>query len=51
MKALQATMLSLAMAMGGLLCQAQDTTIPFRQIQRDAQLSATAAVPPDEQDG
>jgi hypothetical protein len=48
MKALQSTLLGLAVAMSGLMCQAQDTSIPFQEIQRDAQLSATSAVPASE---
>jgi hypothetical protein len=41
-------MLGLAIAMGGLACSAQDAKIPFRQIERDAQLSARATVPASE---
>jgi hypothetical protein len=48
MKTLQSTVLGLAVAMSGLMCQAQDTRIPFTQIQQEAQFSATAAVPPNE---
>ena len=45
MKALQSTVLGLAVAMSGPMCQAQDTSIPFREIQPDAQMFATSAVP------
>ena len=51
MNAVQGTMLSVAIALSGLACSAQDTTIPFRQIERNAQtpqLSASAAVPENE---
>jgi hypothetical protein len=41
-------MLGLAMAMGCLACSAQDATIPIRQIERDAQFSARAAMPAGE---
>jgi hypothetical protein len=43
MNAVNGTMLCLAAAMGALACAAQDATIPFRQIERDAQLSAELA--------
>ena len=51
MNAVQGTMLSLAIALSALACSAQDTTIPFRQIERNAQnpqLSASAALPENE---
>jgi hypothetical protein len=48
MKALCGTILSLAVAMGGPLCPAQNAKIPFKQIQRDVQLSASAAAPANE---
>ena len=48
MKALRGIMLSLAVAMGGLMCSAQKTKIPFTQIQRDAQFSASATMPANE---
>jgi hypothetical protein len=47
MKTAPGAILSLAIAMGGLFCSAQDATIPFRQIERDAQLSARLTVPAD----
>ena len=48
MNAVNGTMLCLAVAMGALTCSAQDATIPIRQIERDAQLSAKLAAPGDE---
>jgi hypothetical protein len=51
MNAAKATMLSLAMVLSGLACSAQDTTVPIRQIERDArnlQLSARATAPENE---
>ena len=45
MNAVNGTMLCLAVAMGALACSAQDATIPIRQIERDAQLSAKLATP------
>ena len=48
MNAVNGTMLCLAVAMGALACSAQDATIPIRQIERDAQLSAKLATPGDE---
>jgi hypothetical protein len=48
MKTVHGTMLGLALAIGCSACCAQDATIPIRQIERDAQLSATAAIPPRE---
>lgn len=48
MNAIQCTMLGLTIAMGGLACSAQDAKIPFRQIEKDAQLSASATVPASE---
>jgi len=45
MNAVNGTMLFLAAAMGALACSAQDSTIPIRQIERDAQLSALLATP------
>ncbi len=44
----QGTMLGLAMAIGCLACSAQDATVPIRQIERDARLSATASMPASE---
>jgi hypothetical protein len=38
----------LAIAMGALICSAQDNRVPFRQIEQDAQLSARLEVPPME---
>lgn len=51
MNAAKAAMLSSAMVLCGLACSAQETTIPIRQIDRDAQnlqLSANATVPENE---
>ena len=48
MKAFQGTILSLAMAMGGQMCMAQDTKIPFKEIQKEAHFSAMAELPPNE---
>jgi hypothetical protein len=51
MNTMQRTTLGLAIAMGAAACSAQNTAIPFKQIERDArttQLSATAAVPANE---
>lgn len=45
MNTLHGAMLGLAIAMGGLVCFPQEATIPFRQIGRDAQLSAKLTVP------
>ena len=45
MNAMHGTMLSLAIAMGGWTSSAQQTTIPFAQIERDTQLSARLALP------
>jgi hypothetical protein len=48
MNAMQGTMLGLAIAMGGWACSAQDATIQFGKIERDAQMSARLAMPVDE---
>ena len=48
MKALQRMILCLAIATSGILCPAQDSQIPFRQIEKEAQLSARAGIPPNE---
>lgn len=40
MNTLHGTTIGLALVLGGLVCSAQDATIPIRQIERDAQLSA-----------
>src|ERR1035441_3492201 len=48
MNAIQGTMLGLVIAMGGMACSAQDAKIPFKQIEKDAQLSASATVPASE---
>lgn len=48
MNAVRGTMLSLAIAMGSSMSFAQKTTIPFAQIERDAQLTATLTVPGNE---
>jgi len=45
MNAMRGTMLGLAMALGTLATSAQGAAIPFRQIERDAQLPARATVP------
>lgn len=42
------SLLCFVIAMGSIACSAQDARIPFRQIERDAQLSASAAVPANE---
>jgi hypothetical protein len=42
------TMLGLAIVMGGVTCSAQPATIPFGQLERDAQLSARMTVPDNE---
>ena len=48
MNAVQCTMLGLTIAMGGLACSGQGAKIPLRQIEKDAQLSASATVPASE---
>ena len=48
MNAIQGTMLGLVIAMGGMACSAQDAKIPFKQIEKDAQLSASVTVPASE---
>jgi hypothetical protein len=48
MNALRGTLLGLAIAVGGWVGSAQETAIPFRQIERDAQLSANLIVPGNE---
>lgn len=51
MNTTQGTILSLALVLGSLACSAQETTIPLRQIERDArnvQLSARAVAPDNE---
>ena len=48
MNAIQRTMLGLVIAMSGMACSAQDAKIPFMQIEKDAQLSASATVPASE---
>jgi len=48
MNAVNGTMLCLAVAIGALACSAQDATVPFRQIERDAQLSAKLTAPDGE---
>jgi hypothetical protein len=51
MKAIQGTMLGLAMIVSGLACSAQNASIPIRQIERDARavkLSASVAAPGNE---
>ena len=45
MNTVHSMILSLFVAMSGVACSAQDTAIPFRQIERDAQLSAKLAMP------
>jgi hypothetical protein len=51
MNAAHGTILGLVIAMGGWACSAQEATIPFRQIERDAQLSARLTVPGNEPTG
>ena len=48
MNAIKGTVLGLMLAMWSSACSAQNTTIPFRQIERDAQLSARVEVPNNE---
>ena len=48
MNAAQGTMLGLTIAMGGWACSAQQATIPFKQLERDAHLSARLTVPDNE---
>jgi hypothetical protein len=51
MNTLQRTILGLAITIGAAAASAQNTAVPFKQIERDArtaQLSATAAVPANE---
>ena len=48
MNAVRDTILGLAIAISALACSAQDVAIPFRQIARDAQLSARVAAPASE---
>jgi len=48
MNTINGTMLGLAIAMGGWACSAQETTIPFRQLERDAQLSVRLTVSDNE---
>jgi len=45
MNAVSGTMLVLAIAMSSLMSSAQKTTIPFAQIERDVQLTATLSAP------
>ncbi len=42
------SLLCFLIAIGSIACSAQDAKIPFQQIERDAQLSASAAVPANE---
>lgn len=46
MNTVHGAMITLAIVMGGLACSAQDAPIPFKQLERNAQLSATLAPPP-----
>jgi len=48
MNRVRGAMLSLAIAMGGCACSAQQTTVSFRQIEKDAKLSATLSLPDSE---
>ena len=48
MNAVHCAMLGLVMATGGWACFAQDAAIPFRQIERNAQLTPKVAGPADE---
>jgi hypothetical protein len=45
MNALKGTLIGLMFVMSGSACSAQNAAIPFRQIERDAQLSASLEVP------
>jgi len=45
MNTVHGAMLGFAITMGALVCSAQDATIPIRQIERDAQLSARLTAP------
>ncbi len=45
MKTFMATLLGLCMVGGSMACAAQQTTIPFRQLEKDASLSARASLP------
>jgi hypothetical protein len=45
MNTIHGTVLGLAIAMGGWTCAAQQATIPFRQLERDAQLTAKLTPP------
>jgi hypothetical protein len=45
MNELRGTMLGLVIVMGGVACSAQQVTIPFEKIEKDAQLSATLTLP------
>jgi hypothetical protein len=45
MNTVHSAILALAMTMGGLVCSAQDATVPIRQIERDAQLATKLPAP------
>ena len=48
MNALQGMILCMAITTSGVLCAAQTPQVPFRQIEKNAQLSARAIVPLNE---
>lgn len=48
MNLVHGTMLGLAITLGGWTCSAQQTAIPFGQIERDAQLTATLTLSGDQ---
>jgi len=48
MNTVQGTMLGLTIAIGGWACSAQQATIPFKQLEQDAQLTARLTVPGNE---
>lgn len=45
MNRLYGTVVSLSLIAGGFMCPAQDSTIPFKQIEREAHLSAGLIIP------
>jgi len=48
MRAMHGTLLGFAIALGAIACSAQEVKVPFRQIERDAQLSARIEAPAGE---
>jgi len=48
MNSIKSTVLGLTLVMGSSECSTQNTTIPFKQIERNAQLSARVALPDNE---